>query len=388
MPDILSMPHREDAAPKPDVRKVPPLTVLQVTYSLIAGGSEMFAFKLASGLDRERFRSVMCAIDKGGALEPEIERSGIPFHVLHRRTGFDPRLFWKVLAVCRRENVDIVHTHHFNQLLYAAPAARLLGLGLVHTEHSVKLFEKPRLRVALRTLTRLCDKVLAVGTDVANVLRDQVGIPTRKIKIIRAGVEPSLYREDRSLARRLLDLNAEDRVAVIVARLSPEKNHAVLLHAFAQVVKRVPSAKLLIVGDGPEADAVRGLIEKLDLVGQVRMLGVRRDIPHVLAAADAFVLSSDREGLPIAVLEALAAARPVVCTRVGDLPLVVQDGETGRLVPPGNSLDLADALADVLSQPALADRMGEKGRAFVAREYSQQRMIDEHAALYQALRRS
>jgi glycosyltransferase involved in cell wall biosynthesis len=355
---------------------------MQVTYSLIAGGSEMFAFKLAAGLERGRFRSVMCAVDKGGALEPEIEKLCIPYHILHRRYGFDPRLFWKLGRLCRKEKVDVLHSHHFNQLLYAAPAAKLLGLRLIHTEHSVKLFEKPRLRRALRVLARCCHKILAVGTDVATVLHEQVGIPETQIQIIRAGVDPALYQQDRATARHQLGLNPQNRVAAIVARLSPEKNHTNLLTAFAQVVQRLPDAKLLIVGDGADEAAVRALVEKLGLSQRVQMLGVRRDIPRILAATDVFVLSSDREGLPIAVLEALAAGCPVVCTTVGDLPLVVKDGATGRLVPPQDPPALAAALTELLADPDRAAAMGAAGREFVSREYSQQRMIEQHARIY------
>ncbi|HEY7545199.1 MAG TPA: glycosyltransferase, partial [Blastocatellia bacterium] len=123
-------------------------------------------------------------------------------------------------------------------------------------------------------------------------------------------------------------------------------------------------------------------IERLGLQNTVEMLGVRRDVARLLAAADVFVLSSDREGLPIAALEAMAARRPVVATSVGDLPLVVRDGETGRLVPASDEKAMAEALIELLSDTARARLMGERARLMVAEGFSLQAMIERHAALY------
>src|SRR5262249_32468661 len=136
------------------------------------------------------------------------------------------------------------------------------------------------------------------------------------------------------------------------------------------------------VGDGPEEQAIRQRVADLGLSERVSLLGVRRDVPQLLAAADVFVLASEREGLPIAALEAMAAGKPVVATAVGDLPRLVQDGRTGRIVPPGHANALADALQEVLSAPADAVKMGLRGRTIVARDYGLDSMIARHEAIY------
>jgi glycosyltransferase involved in cell wall biosynthesis len=146
----------------------------------------------------------------------------------------------------------------------------------------------------------------------------------------------------------------------------------------------VPDARLLIVGDGIERDRIDQLVGELKLNATVRLTGVRRDIPDVLAASDVSVLCSDREGLPIAVLEAMAAARPVVATRVGDLPLVVQDQKTGLLVDSNDVNGLADALEDLLVHPDRARQLGEAGRKLVEQQYSLERMVGQHQELYDA----
>jgi len=360
----------------------PRLRVMQVTWSLVAGGSEVYALKVASNLDPRRFESLMCAMDQGGKLEGEIDRLGIPRFIMNRRDGIDWRVMLKLFRLFKANKVDVIHTHHFNQLFYCALAAKLSGVRIVHTEHDIADYiDSPRRRRILRVLSTFCHRIVAVGAEVESYFRDQVGIPQRKLCVARAGVE--LTTEDaRSDVRRELGLSSEDRVAGIVARLSPEKNHAMLLSAFADAVGRMPHARLLIVGEGPEQPAIAETIGKRSLNDHVKLLGVRRDVPRILSACDAFVLSSKREGLPIAVLEAMAAAKPIVATDVGDLNVLVKNDQTGQLVPPGEAGALADALCKMLGDPAQAERMGRAGRELVAREFSLEAMIKTHESMY------
>jgi glycosyltransferase involved in cell wall biosynthesis len=360
-----------------------PVRVMQVTWGLVAGGAEMYAFTVATNLNEKIFRSFLCAIDKGGALEPEIKSKGIPYFVMNRRQGIDLKLMWRLYRLFKADIIRVVHTHHFNQLFYSVLGAKLAGARIVHMEHSVEFLKRKRLALALRFLSRFCDKVLAIGSDGTRALKELAGIPERKLEIIRAGVDPANYAESKSAARAALGFSQTEKIVVIVARLFPEKNHKLLLEAFAEVVRQVEKARLVIVGDGVEERNIREEIQSLNLSQQVTMLGVRRDVARILAASDAFVLSSDREGLPIAVLEAMAAAKPVVATAVGDLPLVVKDGETGRIVPAKNSQALARALVEILGDEKKAMKMGKNALQAVD-EYSLQTMIAKFEALYSA----
>jgi glycosyltransferase involved in cell wall biosynthesis len=357
-----------------------PRRVMQVTWSLVAGGAEIYAMTIASRLDKTRFTSLMCAMDQGGAIEGEVARHGLPYFIMHRRPGIDWRLFGRLHRLFRRQRVNALQTHHFNQLFYSAPGAKLLGIRIFHTEHDIELAKKPRLRLALKLLSHCCDKMIAIGDEIAQMYRD-IGIPADKIEVIRAGVELSSFDQSRDEARRELGLEPQHRVAIIVARLFPEKNHRLLLEAFADAARNRDEFRLLIAGEGTEADAIRAQIEQLDLASKVRMLGVRRDIPKLLAASDVFVLSSDREGLPIAVLEAMGAAKPVVATAVGNVPDVVRDGETGRLVPPCDKGALAEALQELLDDALRAEVLGAAARETV-RAYDVRHMIERYEKLF------
>lgn len=356
--------------------------VMQVTWSLVAGGAETYALTIASGLDCTRYRSVMCGIDQGGALESEITRRGIPWVVMNRRPGIDWPLMWTMFKLFRREKVDVIHTHHFNQLFYSLIAARLQGIRIIHTEHSVEAYKRRHLRWALKAMSLLCYRVTAIGSDGQQVLSKRVGIPRRRLQVIRAAVDLSRFGLDAATARQHLGLRPEHQVVAIIARLYPEKNHQLLLTAFQQVAVKLPDARLLIVGDGTEQQNIANQIDELGLGQQVQMLGVRSDVPLILAASDVFALCSNREGLPLAVLEAMAASRPVVATRVGDLPLIINDRETGLLVPAGDAKALAEALTLLLRDKARARQLGRQGRHLVESQYSLARMLQGHAELY------
>ncbi|MCE5421174.1 MAG: glycosyltransferase, partial [Acidithiobacillus sp.] len=171
-------------------------------------------------------------------------------------------------------------------------------------------------------------------------------------------------------------------IALCVARLSPEKNQVGLVRAFRSVADRMPDARLALAGDGPARAEVEAAIDAVRLQDRVLVLGNRSDVPVLLAAGDALVLASEREGLPLVVMEAMAAGRPVVATAVGDVPLAVRNGETGFVAPPGDEAALADALSAVLADPQCASELGRRGREIAEAEFDIRRMVAEHEGAY------
>jgi glycosyltransferase involved in cell wall biosynthesis len=360
-----------------------PQPVIMLTWSFVAGGSETYALTVARNLDRQLFTPILCALDQGGALEEEIKRLQIPHYVMHRKPGIQLGLMWRLFRLFRRNKVRVVHTHHFNQLFYSFIGAKLCGARLIHTEHSIEAYKRPKLRMALRLMSYFCHRIVVIGDDGARVMREDVGIPPQKLQIILAGVDLDSFGQPREQARNELDIDTDVPVAAIVARLSSEKNHRNLLEAWKQVVTHIPQALLVMAGDGPEKESLVEEITRLGLNDNVRMLGVRRDVARILAASNLFVLSSDREGLPVSVLEAMAASRPVVATDVGDLSKVVKEGETGFLVPPKDSAAMAKALTTLLIEPEQAIRLGNTGREAVE-SFGIAPMVEAHQKLYTA----
>ena len=359
---------------------------LQVCQSLEAAGSQQYAVSLAAELNRRLYTPVVCSMNEGGPLEAELLAREIPFTVMNSPAGLRPEALWHLFKLFRRTRAEVVHTHHFRQLLHSIVPAKLVGARLVHTEHTslnhpLDDYGKLRCRIALRLLSRMCDAVVAVGTDGAQFLRDEIGIPGDKVYVVPGGINIEQYCESRQDCRLALGFQTTDRIIVTVARLYPQKNHRLLLAAFDILHRKSENAKLLIVGGGPEEGVVRAEIDRLGLGLSVSMLGIRRDIPRILAASDLFLMSSDFEGVPISVLEAMAACLPVVSTNVGDLPMVVRDGVNGRLVPPGNPEALAAAALEVLSEPGVAARMGAAGRRHVE-NFTARAMAEKYEQLY------
>jgi glycosyltransferase involved in cell wall biosynthesis len=225
--------------------------------------------------------------------------------------------------------------------------------------------------------------VVAVSKAVAERTPGRRG--DREVTVIPNGVAvpPLPSDEDRRAARESLGVGDDELVVGNVANLRREKAHDVLLRSFSQVVARVPNARLVIVGaDMGMGSALAALARALGVEDRVRFLGRRDDATQLMPGFDVFALSSRFEGLPLAMLEAMMRAVPVVSTAVGGVVDVVDDGATGMLVPGGDEARLAEALVGVLADRGLAGRLGRAGRAKAEAEYSVERMVADYERLY------
>ncbi|MEZ5320110.1 MAG: glycosyltransferase, partial [Vicinamibacterales bacterium] len=221
----------------------------------------------------------------------------------------------------------------------------------------------------------------------ARALADRDGFVGRPIEVIENGIDPERYEPagDRDALRARLGLAASRRYVAAIARFHPVKDHAMLLRAFARVAAERADADLLLVGDGPLRPALEAQVASLGLERRVRFLGVRHDVPDLLAASDVFVLSSVSEAASITLLEAMATGLPVVVTEVGGNPEIVRQGVDGRLTPRGDAEAFSAALTAVLADPAGAREMGRNGAARVREVYRLDRTIARYDALYRAL---
>jgi glycosyltransferase involved in cell wall biosynthesis len=327
----------------------------------------------ALGLD-----PTMVAYLGDGPFRAAVERSGVRTELVpNAPSGFSPSLPLRLARWLRREKVDVLHTHHLGPFLYGAPAARLAGVAHVHTEHSHELYDAPRRRAIGRSMPRLA-RVVGVSPEIASFHRRELG---SEIDVVPNGVEIPRAPGDaaaRSAARARLAIPAEHAVLGCLARLSPEKRHEDLLRALGLAGGR---STLVLLGDGPERGRLEELARELGIASRVRFLGEVSSPEEILPAIDVMALASDREGLPMALLESMAFGIPVVATAVGGIPELLEEGG-GVLVRPRDPLSLGIALRLLADDGAGRARLGAHARARVAARYSAERMAARYREIY------
>ena len=352
----------------PGIPCVPRTRVLHVLNTLQTGGAETLTLNLARAFDRNRFDLLVASLGDDGEIGAQLRDAGIPTFTLGRRSGIDPGLLAQLVRLCRAEAVDVVHTHNVAPWLYAGPAARLAGAALCHTEHS-NLFPAQRaLWHAERALATLTRAVICDGESVRRQLIEQQKLPARKVLTIHNGVDlaahsgEALTIAELAALRRSAGITGAGPLIGTVARLEPVKDQATLLRALVPVLAGEPGAQLCLVGDGSQRAALQRQAAAAGLADKVFFLGRRADVAQLLPMFDVFVLSSTSEGLPLTLLEAMAAGLPCVATDVGAVSEAIVDGLTGALVAPGDAPALAAALLALLRDPGLARQRGARGQ--------------------------
>jgi len=366
------------------------MTICQILFGLRVGGAEVLAARLARRL-ATTYRFVFVCLDELGQLGAELRGEGFPVHVLERRPGIDWRCVRRLGAVVRAEGVDVCHAHQYGPFFYSA-LARLPGRRppILFTEHGRTHPDLPKRShpITNRFLLGRRDRVVGVGEAVRRALVAIEGFRAGRVETLYNGADLSAFGAagaDRGATRRQIGVGPADFVIAQVARLDRLKDHATAIRAMGRVVRHCPSARLVIVGDGPLAGSIEGLVRDLELDSHVRLLGHRSDIPQLLEAADLALLTSISEGIPLALIEGMAAGLPVVATRVGGVPEVVEEGRTGLLAPAGNDEELSGLILRLAADPASRARLGRAGRERAFEAFSEDRMVASYDQLYREL---
>lgn len=320
-------------------------------------GGETQVLALARHLHAAGHAVAVAARPDGGLAQRLAEE---PIEVLPLTVGFghDPRAGRALRAAIAAWRPDVVH-HHTSRALSLAPYVQRAVVQVV----TRRMDYAPRGAGAyVRWLYGRMDAVIAISAAARDALAAR-GLDAARIAVVPSGVAVESFRDlDRTAARRALAIDDERPVLAIVASLHTRKGHAVLLEALAEVLRRGARPLCLAAGTGPEGEALHDQARRLDLAGTVRWLGQVQDVRPVLAASDVVVMPSLAEGLGVAAIEAMAAGRAVVASRVGGLPELIDDGVQGLLVPPGDAAALAAALVRCLDDVALRERLGAAGR--------------------------
>jgi glycosyltransferase involved in cell wall biosynthesis len=358
--------------------RTPPRSLF-LAPNLAAGGTERQLSVLLPALRARGFDARLVALDAGGPFEQPLREAGVPLEVLQMRSQLDLGPLLRS-AIVRRFAPQVVLSSGVSGLYVGTAIAARHAAVNIHQDHMQVGYEfSRRLAAMLKLICPRLDVVVCVAREQAGAWR-QRGYPEQRIEVIANGVEGHEAGDSSPKMRHELGLPDSAVVALLGARLRPEKRVPDFVRAVIAARRSCPQLVGVIAGDGPDRAAVEAAAAGAD-PGSVLVLGHRDDMSELMHAADMFVLVSEIEAVPMAILEAMAAGLPVVSTAIGGIPSVVQDGVSGRLVAAGQVDAIAAALAELGADPGLRARMGETARGLHAERFSAAGMIDAYATL-------
>jgi glycosyltransferase involved in cell wall biosynthesis len=365
-----------------------PVPVAFITTTMGIGGAERMLFDLISRLDPSLFRPVLVCLKEPMSLGEGLARRGVSVHGRLLRGRMDVGVISRLSRVLRRERVEIACTVGTggDRSFWGRLAARWAGVPVVIScPHSMGLPDhyEPHNRM----LTGITDAFIAVAKRQKLYLARSQGLPGGKIHVIHNGIDLDRFvpRESNAVFRQRLGIPLDAPVAGVVAYLRPEKNLGLFLEAAANVHDRLPHARYLIIGDGPERRNLESLARDLGIESSVHFAGLCADVRDGLAAMDVVMLTSLCEAFPISLLEAMATAKPVIATRVGAIPEMVDHGQTGLLVAPNDCDGLAVAMTELLADPARRGQMGRSARSCVEQRFDVNTMVRAYERLFARL---
>jgi len=359
--------------------------VVHVIDELPPDGAERLIVDVLSNRS-ERFRySVVCLV-AGGVMVAELNGMNVPVAILDRRRGFDVGTIPVLMRWLYRNDVAVVHTHLYAADSYGRVAAWLLGIkGRFSTRHNTSAWKGTMRQMLARTIALTSTKLIACGAEIGVRMVEQERIPGRLVTVIPNGIDlRRLERARREALRNELRIAPCTVLLGVVGRLHPQKGHLVLIEALAALKMRTDRFVCVIAGSGELHEEIAASIRQQGLVDTVSMLGQRNDIPDVLAALDVFVMPSLWEGLPMALLEAMALAKPAVASAVGAIPDAIETGVNGVLVPAGDANALAQALREIVNDDAKRRMLGANARNTVVKKFNAADTASAYEALYAA----
>jgi glycosyltransferase involved in cell wall biosynthesis len=363
------------------------MRVAVVIDSLKVGGAQKLISAYAAHAAAHDLLPVVITLREDNApfIVDSIHAAGIKLIHLPQASLFSLRRFQQLVKLLHDEQVELVQTHLTYANILGCLAAHSDGIPVIATLHSITVRTGWKARV-LRVienflLRRYATRILAVGQMVADANRRSFG--NRKLDVIPNGIPRPQFpsRQEQERLRREITGEAAGSIVITVGRFTRAKGYEDMIEAFRLLQKMAAKPTLVMVGAGTTVDTIRDRIADLDLDQSIILTGEREDVPSLLALSDVYASSSHREGLPLAVLEAMMAGLPVVATSVGDIPAVVTK-ETGVVVPPHHPELLADALEDLLKHPQKREAMGQAAYRRAMTEYSVDAWMKKHMTLY------
>lgn len=351
------------------------------------GGAEKMLINLVESLDKAAFRPLICLLGHGWLFD---RLRSLGYEPLVIPLDHTPDIAWlrRAASVLRAENVRLMHAHEFYMNTYCAMLARLTGVPCVTTVHGKNYYSDKWYRRSLYRMVSRHTTMVAVSDGIRHFLSERVGVSDRRLTTIRNGIDITTFAPIpnlKSTARAALGLSPHQPVIGCLGNLYPVKGHTHLIQAAAVICRQYPEAVFLFAGRGKMLDVLQQQAAELGIARNVQFLGFRDDTPTLLAAMDIFVLPSLSEGLPLSLLEAMAANTPVVASRVGGIPEVISHEQNGLLVEPADANALALHILRLLDNPALASSLAARAKSDVATHYDIGTMTARYQALYESL---
>jgi glycosyltransferase involved in cell wall biosynthesis len=371
-----------------------------VINNLDVGGLEKMVLSLLGRLDRRLFHLHLVCIAGKGAMAGDLDLPPEDVLVLDKRpqktpgldVSLDARLFFSIRRFFKERRIQIAHAHNLGPLVYGGVAAHMLSPVthpvVVYSEHNQIYSASAGQRRRFPYFVRMVDEIFAVSYDLQRTLTGEMRVPARQVRVIHNGINGAKYglshetEERGTKLREGLGIGSDEVAVGCAVVLSEQKGMRYLLEAARDVVGREPRVRFVIAGDGPLRAELERRARDEGLEGRVLFLGYRRDVPDLVAALDAYVLPSLWEGLPLALLEAMAAGKPIVCTTVGGNPEIVTSGENGLLVAPRDPRALADAIVRVAQDADLRARARTANVKKFGAQFSLEAMVEGHTRAY------
>lgn len=360
------------------------LFLISIIDEMTCGGAERFAAALACELSAQDHDVTVCATRYiSEKYQISLQDAGVRTVTLGRRRKSDIHRIWRLRRILRDLRTEVVHSHMFGSNFWGALVGRVAGVPVVIAHEHTWAYTGNFLRKNMdgKIIGRLVDVFVAVSKDDARRMRDYEKVPAAKIKVFPTASVASNQIVQTARVRQELGLDTAARLVVNAAMMRPQKALHVLIRAFSEVTQVCPDAHLLLVGDGECRSMLENLTADLGLAANVHFMGVRDNVAGLLADADCAALSSTYEGMPLFVLESLAAGTRVVATDVGELRTLIREGTTGYLVPVGDAVALAGGILRVLQDESDPQFIETACKAVVA-QLTVQAVASQFADLY------
>ena len=362
------------------------LNVLYLITEFDVGGAENMLYEVAMRMDRQRYNLYAACLTGHGAIGEKLSTSGIEVEYFCMRNRLDFRIFAKLVKLFKKENIDILHSYLFHANFIGRIAGKLAGVPVIISSIRVSEKEK-RYHLWLDKLTSgLVDMEICVCEAVREFTLKETGISPKKLVSISNGINLSKFDEEwnREGKRDEFGIGESTKIIGTTSRLSKQKGLEFFLKAAGMILKEFQNTVFVIVGGGELDHELKQLAKKLCIEDKVIFTGFRKDAVEIMSIFDVFVLSSLWEGLPVAVLEAMALSKPVVATDVGGCSELIANGENGFLIKPEDDTGLSRAVISILKNPEFAEKMGNNSRKKVE-QFSVDKMVERTEELYEKL---